>query len=205
MNRKLILLAGLLLSCALQLQAQGKHEINVFVGGYKSEFVQVDNENGTHYNMLFDDLNINQHIGDLYDLYEPHYSLESGPVITVDYHYILNKWFRVGAQANYGNLSGKFWYALGNKPAKNIKEYMFSMLPEVKINVTNWPGFRLYGKLAAGVQFNLGERLNDSPVDFAWDVVPLGAEWGGHRIYGNAELCFGSVIRGGRIGLGFKF
>ena len=43
------------------------------------------------------------------------------------------------------------------------------------------------------------------PVEFAWDVVPIGAEWGGRRFYGNAEFCCGSVIQGGRIGIGFRF
>lgn len=205
MNRKLILFTGLLLVCGLQLRAQGRHEINVFVGGYKSEFLKVDSESGRYYNMLFDEFDDEMHIGDLYDLYEPHYLLESGPVVTLNYHYIFNKWVRVGAQANLGALSGKFWYILGNKPAETFKEVMVSVLPEVKINFTHWPGFRLYGKAAVGMQLNMGKRLSPSPVGFAWDVVPIGAEWGGHRIYGNAELCLGSVIQGGRIGLGFKF
>lgn len=203
---KKILILLVCITCGTgALHAQGKHEVNVFLGGYKSEFLKVDNESGRYYNMLFDDIDSNLHYGDLYDLYEPHYSLESGPVITVDYNYILSRWIRVGAQANWGTLAGKFWYVLGNKPAQTFDEQMISVLPEAKFCLPGAEHFRLYGKVALGVQFNLGTRLSSSPVGFAWDVVPIGAEWGGKRIYGNAELCIGSVIRGGRIGLGFRF
>ena len=206
MKRKLILLVGLLLVCGLQLRAQGRHEINAFLGGYKAEFVQVDNDNATHYNMLFDDLSDQSHVGDLYDLYEPHYALESGPVVTVSYNYILNKWLRVGAQTNWGTLSGKFWYKLGNKPAEVCDERMISLLPQVKAMIPSGAHFRLYVKAAAGVQFTFGDLLSTvKPVNFAWEVVPLAAEWGGQRFYGNAELCLGSVIRGGRIGFGVRF
>lgn len=203
--KKILILSACLLCGMGVLRAQSRHEVNVFVGGYKSEFVNVDNENGRYHSMLFDEFNDDSHVGDLYDLYEPHYSIESGPVLTVDYHYIVNNWIRVGAQVNWGTLAGKFWYVLGNKPAETFDEQMLSLLPEAKLCLPFWPGFRLYGKAAVGLQVNMGQRLSKSPVGFAWDLVPIGAEWGGQRIYGNAELCVGSVIRGGRIGIGIRF
>ena len=203
--RKILLFLTCLAGFAGSLQAQGMHELNVFLGGFKSEYLQVDKDSGQRYNMLFDELNVDQHVGDLYDIYEPHYSVKSGPVFTVNYHYILKDWLRVGAQANVGAVKGKIWYRLGNKPDQEYNQTMLSVLPQVKLCIPGMRHFRLYGKVAAGVQFNMGTRISESPVEFAWDVVPIGAEWGGRRIYGNAELCYGSVIKGGRIGIGFRF
>ena len=65
--------------------------------------------------------------------------------------------------------------------------------------------FRLYAKVAVGMMLNIGHYYTQDPVVFAWDVVPIGCEWGGQRVYGTAELAYGSVIKGGRIGIGFRF
>jgi hypothetical protein len=199
MNKIFITLACLFCG-AFALQAQGRHEVNAFIGGYKSEYI-----NSYGGNEFFGNMDI-YHCEDLYDLYEPHYSLETGPVLTISYHYIFNKWLRLGAQTNLGGLSGKCWYELGNRPAESFNEVMLSVLPEAKFCIPGARHFRLYGKVAAGIQMNMGTLSSrTAPVSFAWDVVPLGAEWGGQRVYGNAEICFGSVIRGGRIGIGFRF
>lgn len=201
--KKLIVIPILLLSAFLA-QAQGRHEVNVFMGGFKSEYLKGDNVR--NYGDMFFDSEKNIYTDDLADLYEPHYSIKSGPVVTMNYHYIVNSWFRVGAQVNWGVLSGTFRYELSNRPAESFSQHMLSVLPQVKLCIPGARHFRLYGKLAAGAQFNLGKLMTGTrPVDFAWDIVPIGAEWGGGRIYGNAEICYGSVIKGGRIGMGFRF
>ena len=203
--RKILLFLTCLAGFAGSLQAQGRHELNVFLGGFKSEYLKGEKQSDLWGILLFNNLDKVDYNGDLYDLYEPHYNIKSGPVLTVNYHYILKDWLRVGAQANVGAVKGKIWYRLGNKPDRDYNQTMLSILPEVKLCIPGLRHFRLYGKVAAGVQFNLGTRISKSPVEFAWDVVPLGAEWGGARIYGNAEVCLGSVIQGGRIGMGFRF
>ncbi|MBR1569992.1 MAG: hypothetical protein IJ651_04615 [Bacteroidales bacterium] len=207
--KKLLFLTAFALAAALagpDLSAQGgKHEINVFLGGYKAEFMQGDEARGYYGDLLFDATD-NIHYGDLADLYEPHYSINSSPVLTVNYHYILKKWLRVGAQLNWASFSGKYWYELSSRPAESFSQQMVSLLPQVKFCIPGARHFRLYGKVAGGMQFNFGSLYDKSrPVEFAWDLVPLGAEWGGQRFYGNAELCYGSIIQGGRIGIGFRF
>lgn len=205
MKKSFILAAFVLAAlCSPALKAQGKHEIDAFLGGFKAEFNKM--EDGRNYNDLLFDSDEIRYSGDLFDLYEPHYSVKSSPVFTLTYHYSLNDWIRVGAQANYSTLKGKYWYKLGNRPSVTFDEASFSVLPSVKVRIPSFKHFRLYGKVAAGVQMNFGSRIPDaSPVEFAWDIVPIGAEWGGQRIFGTAEFCYGSVIRGGRIGLGFRF
>lgn len=198
--KKAILLFFAVLS-AVSLQAQRKHEVNAFIGGYYSEYAKMGDPGWPvkmPVKMSEDSSN------DLWDLYEPHYSLKSGPVLTVDYHYILNSFLRVGGQVSYGSLSGKRWYKLGNRPEETIDHSALSVLPELKACIPGSSHFRLYGKAAAGLQYRSGS-LAAHPLGFAWEIVPIGAEWGGHRVYGNAEACWGSVIRGGRIGIGFSF
>lgn len=203
--RKSVIVAALLLLGGTALRAQeGRHEVNLFLGGYKTEFIQ-DKDIHDYGDMLFDSGN-NLHTGDLCDIYEPHYSYKSSPVVTVTYHYLLKDWLRVGAQTNWGLVAGRVWYEMGNRPTQNFKQSTLSLLPEVKLCVPGRRHFRLYAKAAAGLQLNLGQRMAGAgPVGFAWDVVPIGAEWGGFRFYGNAEVSLGSVLRGGRIGIGYRF
>ena len=184
--------------------AQGSHEINVMVGGYKSEFLQADNSG--LFEFIFGDFDTElDHSGDLADLYEPHYYMKSGPVLVVCYHYGLNSWLRLGAQTSLSSVSGTVSYRMGNRSRSQFKQTMIDILPEAKLMIPSARHFRLYGKVAAGVQVNLGELMSEGPVTFAWDITPIGAEWGGQRVYGNVEFCWGNVIRGIRIGMGFRF
>lgn len=183
-----------------ELRAQGKHEVNAFVGGFQTEFSKVRSEG--YQNSFLPDNNYVE--GDLYDLYEVHYSARSGPVVTLNYNYILTSYLRVGAQLSYGGMSGKKWYRMGSRQDEDFTLHSVAVLPQVKACIPGMRHFRLYGKAGIGLQVNFGS-YSIAPVKFAWEVVPIGAEWGGKRIYGNAELCWGSVVRGGRIGMGFRF
>ena len=199
--KKLLLLLCMAFS-ATCLYAQGsRHEMNVFIGGFYTSYAQMEGQG------LFSggqDV-ADAHSNDLWDLYEPHYSVRSGPVLTINYHYLLNNYLRVGGQLSYGAMSGTTWHKLGNKAAEDFSQRTFYVLPEIKACI---PGplrlFRLYGKAAVGMQYNFG-TLAGKPAGWAWEVTPIGAEWGGQVFYGNAEFCWGSVIRGGRIGFGFRF
>lgn len=202
--RKFLLILLCLSCCAGALHAQGRHEINAFLGGYKAEFLQADNTD--FFGFVFGNLDFEvTHSGDLADLYEPHYFIQSSPVLTLCYHYSINSWLRVGAQADLSYLSGKITYNMGNRPRTQFKQTMLDLLPEAKFMIPGSRHFRLYGKVAAGVQMNMGTLMSSSPVEFAWEIAPIGAEWGGQRFYGNAEFCWGNVLRGIRIGMGVRF
>lgn len=188
MKKLLILLLFLALG-AVQAQAQGRHQIEVYMGGLGAEF---------------DDLNLESNRSDLFSLYEPQTSAQSQPVYTLNYAYSLLKWLRLGVQLDYTLISGNSWYRLGNKPSTQFKKNMFYALPQVQVMVPGLPHLRPYARVAAGIQVNTGE-FKGAPVKFAFDLVPLGIEWGGQRVYGTAEISYGSVIRGGRLGIGFRF
>ena len=115
------------------------------------------------------------------------------------------EWLLLGGQATFSSIQGTQWYRLGNRPDLQFNGTVFSLLPQVKFHIPSPRHFRLYAYLAGGLQFRSMGPLELSPVRFAWDVAPIGAEWGGQRIYGTAELCFGNVICGGRIGIGYRF
>lgn len=165
--------------------AQGKHEINAYIGGFNSQYVsaQPNQNNDT----------------DLYGMYEPQYRFSSGPVVTLDYNYALLSWLSVSAQFNYGKVSGTEWRRADSSINQFARE-SFSLLPGVKMRIPSPRHFRLYGRASIGVRYT-----NNGTFDFAWDLVPLGVEWGGQRVYGTAEGVFGNIIKGGRIGIGFRF
>ena len=176
------------------LRAQGRHEINLTIGGVSGEYTRIDVNDDAY--------------DDLCGLYEPHYSLNDGPVFSLDYHFKLNQVVYLGAELGYSHLSGYTWYNIGGQQRQKFATDVYSILPQVKLRIPGAAHFRLYGKAAAGIQIvstNLEELTTASPVRFAWDITPIGFEWGGNRVYGMLEACFGNVLVGGRIGIGFRF
>ncbi len=175
---------------AFCLNAQNRHELSVFIGGESTDFIKQDDGYASR--------------EDLMDMYEPHYALNCGPVLTVTYHYTFNSWLSVGSQFSYGSMDGEIWLKLGSKQDEDFRKETYSLLPEAKFRYCGKGHLRLYGKTAIGLKYSTGTHV-DKPLGFAWEVTPAGLEWGGHRFYGVAEFCWGSVIRGGRIGVGFNF
>ena len=192
---KKLLSVLVLLSLALSaLQAQGRHEFNLSIGGVSGEYALLSSK-ADNYN-------------DLYDLYEPHYDLSSGPVMALDYHFKLNKVVYLGAEFDWSNVQGRSYYNIGGQQGQKFRTNVFTFMPQVKLRIPGPAHFRLYGKAGAGIRFvatDLQELKKASPVRFAWDITPLGFEWGGNTVYGMAELCVGNVLTGGRLGIGFRF
>ena len=193
--KKLFSMLVMLLLALPALQAQGRHELNLGFGAVSGEYALLDTNEGSG--------------SDLCGLYEPHYSLERGPVLSLDYHFKLNKVVYLGAEVDYSNVLGRSWYNIGGRKGQSFRTDIFAFMPQVKLRIPGAAHFRLYGKAAMGVRFvltDLEDELNSSfPVHFAWDITPIGFEWGGNTVYGMAELCVGNVLMGGRIGIGFRF
>lgn len=191
MKKKLFILLLCLVASVVSLQAQGRHQLEAYIGGPNSEAIAFQTTQGS--------------TTDLYALYEPQTSLESDmTVFTLDYMYSLNKWIRLGVQTDVASIKGKTWYKLGNKATSTFEKTMLYTLPQFQCMVPGLKHLRPYGRLALGVQVNIGS-YKDAPVRFAYDIVPVGIEWGGQRVYGTAELVYGSIIQGVRIGIGCRF
>ncbi len=185
MRKTVIIIAALLLAAVTAKAQTNPHEINFYIGGYNSQFLEYNTDQNTAM--------------DLYSLYEPMYNVTTGPVLTVDYNYSVLKWLSVGAQLHYSQITVNSYTRIEGS-SNTAKRNIFCFLPEAKLRIPSPAHFRMYGRLAAGISYtpSLGVR-------FAYDIVPFGIEWGGQRVYGTAEVVYGNVIKGGRIGMGFRF
>ena len=173
--------------------AQGKHEINLYMSGACSEYLGLNTPRD--YTM------------DLYGLYETQVQyIQSGPGLTLEYNYALLNWLVLGGQFNYHRVLWDQYSRVGGNRANytNTKNKV-ALLPQAKFRIPGMKRFRLYAKVAAGMNLNIGETIVGEPFSFAWDIVPIGFEWGGQVVFGIAEVSLGNVITGVRIGLGFRF
>lgn len=185
MKKWLTILSLLVFFCGTAAAQEHPHELNLFVGGFSSQYLSYD---------TFSDYD-----SDLYGLYEPQTSITSDPVLTFEYNYAVVKWLSVGAQFHYSHLNVRSWTRIDGS-REYYSRNAVSLLPEVKLRIPSSAHFRLYGKVAVGVSF-----APQYAARFAYDLVPIGCEWAGQRVYGTAELVYGSVVKGGRIGIGFRF
>lgn len=185
--------AAILTAGSFTAGAQGKTDVNLYVGFMNATYTSLDNTRNTFSHR------------DLYSIYEPYYSVTSGPSITLDANRRILPWLGAGLQANYSYMTGSKMYNIGNAPRQEFRQTMLAFLPQVKFFIPSPRHFRLYAKAGAGINLNIGETIVGAPVDFAWDIVPIGCEWGGQVVYGLAEVSLGNVIMGLRIGLGFRF
>ena len=185
MKKLLITLSVLVLACGAAAAQDHPHELNLFVGGFNTQYLSYKTEP--------------DYSNDLYGMYEPQTSITTGPVLTLDYNYAVLDWVSVGMQFHYNYLNVSSVTRI-DYSYNHYKSDMFGFLPEVKLRIPSSAHFRLYGKVAAGI--SVATRLGTR---FAYDIVPIGCEWAGRRVYGTAELAYGSLVKGGRIGIGFRF
>ena len=61
----------------------------------------------------------------------------------------------------------------------------------------------VYGKLAAGGQLSMGD-FEKTTLRPAWQIVPVGLQWGGEKVFGLAEMGYGNVYLV-RIGMGIRW
>ena len=189
---KRILLACLMALLAGAAWAQGPHELHLSVSGPAGGGIHDDS--GSLFNWG----------SDLYSIYEPGERVDSGPVYSLGYTYALRSWLRVGAEASIGML----WVDKGQARAWGDQveatwQRLYTVMPLVHLVALNAPHFKIYGKIAAGGQLSIGdyEGLKIRP---AVEVVPLGFQWGGERIFGLAEFGIGNVYVG-RLGIGLRW
>lgn len=183
----LVLVAGALGSALAQ---EHRHEVNLTIGFMPREYTVI--ETGPEYS------------GDLASLYEPHVRAEGAPLIGADYAYAVLPWLKLGGTLDYTYLLGETYEAFRNKATGKYERYIVYLMPQAKVFALDIPHFKMYAKVATGLELNLGNA--DVPVvNFAWSVTPLGMQWAGDRVYGTLELTNGNVLRGIRLGVGLRF
>ena len=193
MMKKLLLLLLLLAPAGWTLRAQGPHEIHLSISGPAGGGIYDDS--GSLFNWGTD----------LYSMYEPGERVDSGPVYSLGYTYSLRSWLRVGAEASVG----MFWVdkgqprAWGNGDIKATWQRLYTVMPLIHLVALNNPHFKIYGKIATGGQLSLGD-YEGTRIRPAIEVVPLGLQWGGEKIFGLAEFGIGNVYVG-RLGIGIRW
>ena len=198
MDMKRILLLVLLPLIALSARAQGRHEFSVFLGGPATEV----SENQSHYTYS---------APELYTMYEPQTYVGGGVNFGVDYTYTLFKWLKVGVQVDISEVEFRSYYPQinGSSIYRSLPDeinnlWTAGILPEAKFFFLTTRFVKLYGKTAAGVKFALS-KVNGSPVAFAYEIVPIGIQLGGQKVYFTSEIPLGSEVMGIRLGCGFRF
>lgn len=127
--------------------------------------------------------------------------LDFPPYMAVEGFYSFNGRWSVGASLGYCGLSGKVVRADGTVRSRDN----LVLLPLTVIgrcNYINHPAFKLYGTLEAGAMFSVSGGFSVVP-DI--QLNPLGAEFGGRRLFGLFDLGFGMSYFGARVGMGYRF
>ena len=190
---KRILLVCLMTLLAGAAWAQGPHEVRLSISGPAGGGIYDDS--GSLFNWG----------SDLYSMYEPGERVDSGPVYSLGYTYALRSWLRVGVEASVGML----WVdkgqprAWGDGVVEATWQRLYTVMPLVHFVALNAPHFKIYGKIAAGGQLSVGD-YEGTKFRPAIEVVPLGFQWGGERIFGLAEFGIGNVYVG-RLGIGLRW
>ncbi len=167
-----------------------RHEFNLFVGFFGADLTM--SAASSSYDRP-----------ELSVLYEPHVQNSVTPVITLGYNYKLLGFLKLGGQISYAGYYRTTTYLIDGRVTRGERVDNLYALPEVKFCIPSAEHFRLYAKLAAGARFRL--QGGKEPVAFAWDITPIGFEWAGKTVYGNCEFCWGNVVKGARLGIGYRF
>lgn len=188
--------AGLLSfgAAAQQRKAAIQHEVHLSASGPAVGYVYSD-AYGSLYNWGTD----------LYSLYEPGERVDAGPVFSIGYTYAFRRWLKPGVEASWSILwadksQPRAW---GNGNVDRFCQRYYAVMPLVHFMALDNPHFKIYGKLAAGGQLSVGD-FEKTTLRPAWQIVPVGLQWGGEKIYGLAEMGYGNVFLI-RCGIGIRW
>lgn len=144
---------------------------------------------------------------DLYYFYEPYYSIGMSPEMSLDANVNIREWLKVGGKLGYytawGNLiDPKTQKTIGNKEFSD-----FSLAGQVRFTFYKKPPFSVYAGVAAGATYRHGTDQGNSISKLltAYEILPLGYQISYKSVYGIIECAFGSMVLGGRIGIGCRF
>ncbi len=189
--KKVALFFALLVAGFLSARAQEyRHEINLSEGFLPRVLQEIDRQPAL--------------TGDLASIYEPRIQAKGGPLTGVDYAYAVLPWLKLGGSLDYTWLEGSVSELFRGVVVNQFKRHYFYLMPQAKLFALDLPHFKIYGKVAAGMECILGDA-SVSPVNFAWQLTPIGLQWAGQRVYGSLEITNGHVLQGVRLGVGFRF
>ena len=144
---------------------------------------------------------------ELYSFYEPYFVCDMSPEVSLDANVLLKKWLKVGGKMGYSTVWGD---RIDPKTDRTLyrKEFSdFSLAGQVRFTFYEKPPFSVYAGIAAGATYRHGNDQGHSMPKLlpAYEVLPLGYQISYKSVYGIIECAFGSMILGGRFGIGYRF
>ncbi len=194
MEKKLLLCIILMAFFGGVLRAQGPHEIHISIAGPASGYLH-----GFDSDVFYDGGT------DLYSMYEKRRMSNSFAAFSIGYSYALRGWLRPGIEACLGCI----WVdeapprAFGNDDIQSFRQEYYTLLPFVNLMALDKPHIKIYGKVGVGGQLSAGDWEGTAFYP-AWQIIPLGLQWGGERVFALFEMGYGNVYLA-RIGVGIRW
>lgn len=146
--------------------------------------------------------------GELSDFYQTYTKgLNYTPFFTTDFNVSLTKWLKVGGTVGYA----RFWAdqynprqnsRIGEKTLNDI-----SLMGQAKFTFINRQIFRMYAGGGVGAAVWVGKDNGEgySKLVPAFEFIPVGFQWTGHKVFTTMEIATGTRMMGIRAGLGYRF
>ena len=191
---KKIVWVFLLLPLCLSMHAQGPHEIQLSMSSLPDS-----------YTSSIIDLYDSSYSTDLAGLYEEREWAEPGPVLQVGYAYKVRSWLQLGVEATWSYLviDRRHSLASGSREIDSVHQNIVSLMPGISLFALDLAHVKLYGKVAGGGLVSVGD-YDGFAFRPAWQVMPLGVQWGGERVFALAEAGVGNVYNF-RLGVGIRW
>ncbi|MCQ2144597.1 MAG: hypothetical protein MJY72_02525 [Bacteroidales bacterium] len=135
--------------------------------------------------------------------------------LCVGARYNILKWLSVGGEVQLQHLQSKNYHTqTDSQSGESVKSYAglhsmttFALMPELRFTFHRWEKVNLYADLEAGVDVvNMECEKDQKPqCRFAFNVTPIGIQFGADRLFGLAELGLGSEWIGIKAGIGYRF
>ncbi len=131
-------------------------------------------------------------------------------LISADFNIHFKWWFALGTQLNTAVIKNAEMSAITGEKVDSFHDYTISALVYARFTYLNRKYVKLYSSVGAGLGYTYSgapEKGSDSPMDLTFprgQLVPIGIT-AGDRVYGMAELGFGTEYTGFRVGIGYRF
>lgn len=129
--------------------------------------------------------------------------------------YNILKWLSVGGEVQLQHLQSKNYHTVTDSEGGGSSRVYaglhsmttFAIMPELRFTYHRWDRLNIYADLEAGVDVvNFGCEKEQKPqCRFAFNLTPIGVQFGADRLFGLAEIGIGTQWAGVKAGIGYRF
>ena len=200
--KRMILMAAMLF-CVLVAGAQDKdgkdvpyrYEVRLGWSGYPTaddnNFVGVNNHGFYSYDTP---------ISDIFSDYDGPTYMTGNIVGEMNFHF--KKWFTLSVEVAANRIWKQTYYSQTDEPKSRVRGYTATLMPQARFNWIRKDIVKVYSSVGLGVRAGKFDDRDDALI--AAQLVPIGINVGG-RVFGFAELGFGTIYVGGMFGIGYRF